>query len=161
MLELPHTPGCVVCGLKNPHGLKLTLHVDEATGMVTTTFEARAEHIGFEGIVHGGMLATVVDEAMVWAATWKGKRFCVCGELTIRYRHPIIVGKPVKVQAVVDFSRPKLLEASARVMDERGVLLATANGKYVPMTADQHDQVVATLTNDPATEAAAAVIKGF
>ena len=161
MLELPHTPGCVVCGKKNPHGLKLTLHVDEGTGMVHTTFEARPEHIGFEGIVHGGMLATVVDEAMVWAATWKGKRFCVCGELSIRYRHPIIVGKPVKVTAVVDFSRPKLLEASARVMDERGVLLATANGKYVPMSPDQHDQVVATLMGDPETEASAAVIKAF
>ena len=84
MIELPHTAGCLVCGRQNPHGLHLHLHVDEATGAVETRFTPSAHHIGFEGIVHGGVLATVLDEAMVWAATWRGRRFCVCGEMNTR-----------------------------------------------------------------------------
>ena len=78
-IELPHTAGCLVCGRDNPHGLHLSLHVDPDSGIVTVDFIPLAEHIGFEGIIHGGVLATVLDEAMVWAATWAGRRFCVCG----------------------------------------------------------------------------------
>ena len=67
-MELPHTAGCLVCGRQNPHGLKLSLHVDEATGIVRMDFAPRPEHIGFEGIVHGGVLATLIDTATFWAA---------------------------------------------------------------------------------------------
>ncbi len=55
-------------------------------GVVETRFLPAIEHVGFEGIVHGGAIATVLDEAMVWAASWHGKRFCVCGEMSVRFR---------------------------------------------------------------------------
>ena len=58
-MELPHTAGCLVCGRQNPIGLHLHLHVEESTGAVETHFTPAAEHIGFEGIIHGGILATV------------------------------------------------------------------------------------------------------
>src|SRR4029450_2695085 len=93
-IELPHTAGCLVCGRQNPHGLKLSLHVDEG-GTGGAEFTPRAEHIGFEGIVHGGVLATVLDEAMVWAATWAGRRVCVAGGMTGRFRRRGTGGGPV------------------------------------------------------------------
>src|SRR5437899_391243 len=49
LLELPHTPNCLVCGRANPHGLHLSLHVDPASNLVTTTFTPTPDHIGFEG----------------------------------------------------------------------------------------------------------------
>src|SRR3954471_8158392 len=76
-LELPHTRGCFVCDRDNPRGLHLSSFVDPATGRVTIDFAPRREHAGFEGLVHGGITATVVDEAMVWAATWRARKFCV------------------------------------------------------------------------------------
>src|SRR5262245_461657 len=97
ILELPHTAGCLVCGRENPHGLHLHLHVDERTGQVETLFTPSQVHIGFEGIVHGGVLATILDEAMVWASTWQGRRFCVCGELTVRFKRSAEIGRPLKV----------------------------------------------------------------
>src|SRR5258706_4109644 len=98
-LELPHTPNCLVCGRTNPHGLHLDLHVDPDSGIVTTQLTPTPDHIGFEGIVHGGLLATVLDEAMVWVATWQGKRFCVCGELTVRFKESAQVSGPLIVTA--------------------------------------------------------------
>src|ERR1700710_2015642 len=98
-IELPHTHGCLVCGQANPLGLKLHLFVDPASGVVSVEFTPRVEHIGFEGIVHGGVVATVIDEAMVWAATWGGRRFCVCGEMSVRFRQSAQVGQPVLVAA--------------------------------------------------------------
>src|SRR4051812_42310858 len=83
LLELPHTEGCLVCGKKNAFGMKLNLFVDPSSGIVVVDFSPRPEHIGFTGVAHGGMLATVIDEAMVWAATWSMKRFCLCGELSV------------------------------------------------------------------------------
>src|SRR5579862_5670516 len=96
VLELPHTNQCVVCGPANPHGLRLHLHVDTETGVVTTTFAPQSHHMGFEGIVHGGLLSTVLDEAMVWAASWHGKQFCVCGELNVRFRQNARIGVPLE-----------------------------------------------------------------
>src|SRR5690348_467563 len=134
-MELPHTAGCVVCGRENPHGLRLDLHVDPARGVVSTSFTPRPEHIGFVGIVHGGV-ATVLDEAMVWAATWSGRRFCVCGELTVRFRASARIGRALRIKARVDSARPKLIQTSAEARDADGELVATAVGKYVPVPPD-------------------------
>lgn len=159
MLELPHSPGCLVCGRNNPHGLKLFLHVDEQTGHVRCDFIPKPEHVGFEGMIHGGVLATVVDEAMVWAASWRGRRFCVCGELTVRFRQSVHVGQSLIVFAQVDYSRPKLIETSGKIMDSANSLIATAQGKYVPVAPDQHKAFVTTLIEEEATAQALGVLR--
>src|SRR5688572_20740115 len=115
LLELPHTPGCVVCGRDNPSGLGLSLFVDPASGVVRLAYTPRAVHIGFEGVVHGGVLGTVIDEAMVWAATWAGKRFCLCGEMTVRYSAPAAVGRELLVEARVESARPRLIQTAAEI----------------------------------------------
>jgi len=157
-MELPHTPGCVVCGRANPRGLHLSLHVDPQTGVVRTVFTPSGEHIGFEGIVHGGVLATVVDEAMVWAATWEGRRFCVCGEMSIRFRAGARVGQQLEVTARVESSRKRVLEATCEIR-AGDVLVATASGKYVPVTAERNREVIATFVDEPATHAAAVLLE--
>src|SRR6187402_2741918 len=133
-IELPHTAGCLVCGRQNVHGLGLSLHVDEASGVVTVSFTPRPEHIGFEGIVHGGVLATVLDEAMVWAATWAGKRFCVAGEMTVRFREPARPGDRLLCTTRVEQSRSRLITTTGEItrIGDRATI-ATATGKYVPL----------------------------
>jgi len=160
MLELPHTPNCLVCGRSNPHGLHLSLHVDPITGVVTTTFVPTKDHIGFEGIVHGGVLATVLDEAMVWAATWHGKRFCVAGEMSVRFRQSANVGEPLLVTAAIDLARSKLITATGEVRRAAdNTLLTTATGKYVPLPDDRNRDFVATLVDDPQTAQSAALFR--
>src|SRR3954447_14503718 len=138
MIELPHTPGCLVCGRENPHGLHLSLHVDPSTGVIAVTFTPGPEHIGFVGIVHGGVVATVLDEAMVWAAIWAGRRACVAGEMTVRFRAGARVGGPVRVEARVDSARARLVQTTGEARDADGNLVATASGKYVPLPEDRH-----------------------
>jgi uncharacterized protein (TIGR00369 family) len=158
-MELPHTAGCLVCGRQNPHGLKLSLHVDGSSGVVTVAFTPRPEHIGFEGVVHGGVLATVLDEAMVWAATWAGKRFCVAGELSVRFRRSAAVGEALRVETRVDSNRSRLIQTSGTVTDRAGVLVAEATGKYVPVPPERHRHVVTTLVDEPSTAHAASLLK--
>jgi uncharacterized protein (TIGR00369 family) len=158
-MELPHTAGCLVCGRRNPHGLKLSLNVDGATGTVTVQFTPRPEHIGFEGIVHGGVLATVLDEAMVWAATWAGKRFCVAGEMSVRFRRTAGVGELLKVEAKVEAARSRLVLTAGTVANAAAETVAEATGKYVPVPSERHRAVVATLVDEPSTSRAAAYLK--
>jgi acyl-coenzyme A thioesterase PaaI-like protein len=157
-IELPHTPNCLVCGRTNPHGLHLSLHVDPDTGVVTAPYIPTADHIGFEGIVHGGALATVLDEAMVWCATWAGKRFCVAAEMTVRFRESARPGDRLTVTAGIDLRRTKLVTATGSVTRDDGVLIATATGKYIPLPDDRNRAFVATLVADPKTAQAAAAL---
>jgi acyl-coenzyme A thioesterase PaaI-like protein len=160
LLQLPHTAGCLVCGRDNPHGLKLDLHVDLGSGNVTVNFTPRPEHIGFEGIVHGGVIATVLDEAMVWCATWAGRRFCVCGELTTRFRREAAVGRALVITAKVDSNRPRLIVTTAEVRDvQSGEVVAAGTAKYVPVPPDRNRAFVNTLVPSAATEGAARVLK--
>ncbi len=160
-LELPHTANCVVCGRSNPHGLKLRLHVAPDSGMVSTEFTPGPHHVGFEGLVHGGLLATVLDEAMTWAATWKNKRFCYCGELTTRFRNPLRPGQVLRVEALVEFSRPKLVEVAGKIFDHTGRLAATSSGKYVPTSLDEHLAYMDTFLEQPASDEASRLLRGL
>jgi acyl-coenzyme A thioesterase PaaI-like protein len=157
-IELPHTNGCLVCGKSNPHGLKLRLHVQPESGLVSTEFVPKPEHIGFDGIVHGGVISAVMDEAMVWASTWRAKRFCFAGEFTVRFREPLKPYQAARVEASVEFSRPKLIEATAKLFDFGGRLIATASGKYLPVSPEQHAQFVKTFVIEPTTAPAAAAL---
>jgi acyl-coenzyme A thioesterase PaaI-like protein len=160
LLQLPHTAGCLVCGRDNPHGLKLDLHVEPATQLVRVEFTPRPEHIGFEGVVHGGVIATVLDEAMVWCATWAGRRFCVCGELVTRFRKEAAVGRALVVEAKVESNRPRLVTTTAEVRDrETGEVVATGSAKYVPVPPDRNCAFVATLVPDAATDEAARMLR--
>jgi acyl-coenzyme A thioesterase PaaI-like protein len=156
-LELPHTPNCLVCGPANPHGLKLSLHINPQTGIVSVTYTPQPDHIGFEGIVHGGILATVLDEAMVWAATWSIKNFCVCGDLSTRFRLGAAVGQPLTITAQVESSRKRLIETTAQIHSPEG-LVATATGKYIPVSPERNEQFMQTLIDQPQTHAAAALL---
>jgi len=159
LLRLPHTEGCLACGRSNPHGLKMDLYVDDASGTVHTSFTPTHHHIGFDGVIHGGLIATVVDEAMVWAATWAGRRFCLCGEMTVRFREPARVDEALRIEASVDLKRSKLVTTSCQVVNASGKIVAEASGKYVPIPVEQHLRVTETFAPAPDTLAAASVLR--
>ena len=160
LLQLPHTSGCLVCGRDNPHGLRLDLYVDPESAAVRVEFTPRPEHIGFQGVVHGGVLATVLDEAMVWSATWAARRFCVCAELTTRFLREAAVGRALVVETKVESSRSRLVLTTAAVRDRAcGELVATGSAKYVPVPRDRNRAFVSTLVDDPATGDAAGVLR--
>jgi acyl-coenzyme A thioesterase PaaI-like protein len=160
LLQLPHTAGCLVCGRDNPQGLKLDLHVDPETSTVRVEFTPCPEHIGFEGVVHGGVIATVLDEAMVWCATWAGLRFCVCAELTTRFRKEAAVGRALIVEAKVESSRSRLITTTAEVRDAATAeIVATGIAKYVPVPHERNRAFMQTLKPDAATAEAARLLQ--
>ncbi len=157
MLELPHTPGCLVCGRQNPVGLHLSLHVNDA-GEIRTTFTPSPNHIGFEGLLHGGVLATVLDEAMVWAAIWSCKKACVAGGRNVRFRNPGRVGATLTCSAKIIAARSRLIETTGEIVDAAGSPICTATGKYIPLAGDATAEFFKTIVHEPATAAAAKLL---
>lgn len=132
MKELPHTHSCFVCGEANPLGLKLRFHTDGR--VVTARFKPCPEHIGFKGVVHGGITATVLDEIMVWACVVATKKFAYCVELNVRYLKPLAPDQEVTVTSeLVADRRGRIFEAKATVLDAAREPMVQATGKYMPI----------------------------
>lgn len=159
MIQLPRTSGCLVCGRDNPIGLRLTSYVDPQTGVVEQSFTPKGDHIGFRGVIHGGILATVLDEAMVWAATWHGKRFCLAAELCVRFRRPAEIGHAMKITARIEAARSKLILTTGEMRDG-DTLIAEATAKYIPLPPDENTKFVATLVHEPESEEAFKILGG-
>ena len=136
MKELPHTRSCFVCGESNASGLNLRFTADD--GKVTTQFTPSLEHIGFKNTVHGGIIATLLDEIMVWACAVQTRRFAFCAELNVRFLKPLQPGQvSIAVAELVEHRRDKIYYAKAELRDADQILLATATGKYLPISEAQ------------------------
>lgn len=125
--------GCFGCGAANPHGLHLTFTQD-ADG-VHATFTPLLVHQGYEQVVHGGILSTLLDEAMAWAVAAAGI-WAVTGEMQVRFRRPLHVGEPVSLHGAVTDIRTRAISASGQIVrDEDGQVVATATAFFVRVPA--------------------------
>ncbi len=114
---------CFACGQANPIGLKLEFRFEGEE--YTTEFEVRPEYQGWRGIVHGGLIATVLDEAMA-RLLWEKGLNAITGRLTVRYHRPLAVGERVKVRARITKQRLPVIETTAEAMREDGTVVAEA-----------------------------------
>jgi uncharacterized protein (TIGR00369 family) len=147
MKELPHTRSCFVCGESNPAGLKLRFQDDGE--LVRTRFTPGADHIGFKGVTHGGLLATVLDEIMVWACAARKKRFAYCAELTVRFLQPAQPGVELTaVGRLVEDRRGRLFLARGELVDSSGNIIASATGKYLPIKEEESRLMVEDFVGD-------------
>ena len=119
---------CFVCGPENPAGLHLTF--EAADGKARTEITLSPDHQGYAGVVHGGIIAAVLDEVMVYAALTLG-RWAATAEMTVRYRKPAKLGVPLSVTGEVAGHQRRLVECRAELRAPDGELLATATGKMM------------------------------
>jgi acyl-coenzyme A thioesterase PaaI-like protein len=132
MRKLPPTKSCFVCGRLNPLGLRLEFETDGQR--VQTTFQFRPEHVGYSATIHGGLIATLLDEVMCWVCGVRLQRFGYSVELQVRFRRPARPGEPLTVTGeLLANRRGRLFETRAELRDASGAVLATGQGKYMPV----------------------------
>jgi|ERR1051326_573163 uncharacterized protein (TIGR00369 family) len=148
MKTLPHTHSCFVCGESNPIGLKLRFETDGRT--VQTRFVPRPEHVGFRQTVHGGLIATLLDEMMVWACAVQTKRFAFCAELNVRFQSPLRPGEEVLATAeLVENRRGRIFEAKGELRNRKGAVFASATGKYLPIKEELAAEMATDFVGEP------------
>lgn len=156
---LPYTRYCFVCGAHNPHGLHLRFHREGDE--VFADFVAEAQHAGFRGIVHGGILSTVLDEAMFWAAAATKRRFCLAAELNVRFVDKVAVGQKLVCVARLKADRGRLWESEAELRDERGKVYVRATCKQVPMNTELMKDAALDFLPDPDTAEGQKLFEGL
>lgn len=113
-MEVAYDRRCFGCGELNEEGLRLAFSQPDAGGVVRARFVVPARYQSWAGVVHGGIVALLLDEAVGWAA-WHAGRPGVTGRLEVRYREPLRVGEEVEICGRLDRSRRSLSYVSAWV----------------------------------------------
>lgn len=123
----PHN--CFACGSLNVSGLQLELHVEGQACWTELRLPERFE--GWEGIAHGGIICTILDEVMAWALVGQDA-WGLTAKMEVEFKRPVRVGMRVRGEGRLIEARRRLLTTAADLTDaDSGDLLATARALYV------------------------------
>lgn len=125
---------CFGCGVLNAEGLQM--HFDPEGEELVCTFQVPPRFQSWEGLVHGGIVSLMLDEAIGWAC-WHRGHPGVTGRLEVRYRQPLRVGDQVRVAARIDRSRRSLYYASGTIQrSEDGTIIAEATATVMEIPTE-------------------------
>ena len=128
---------CFGCGQLNPRGLGLTFYHDAEGDGVWARFTPAQVHEGFPGMAHGGIISTLLDEAMAWAISSRGI-WAVTGTMMVAYRRPVETGVPIRTSGrLVEERGRKLTLAEDLRREEDDVLLAEATATFVKVPEER------------------------
>jgi acyl-coenzyme A thioesterase PaaI-like protein len=129
--------------MKNPVGLHLHIY-ETAPGEVESTYIAPDHFQGYPGVLHGGIVAAIIDEISGRAHMGcdpMDPRFMFTAKLEVKYRRNVPIGKQLKVIGRAGKSKRKSAEAWAGIYDaETNELLAEGNTLLIDVPADQFDK---------------------
>ncbi len=138
IIRQPVYRDCFVCGVENPIGLKVKFYNDDHK--VWTDFTPRAEHQGWPGLLHGGILYTLLDETVGRAAFMKNM-WVMTARMQVRYRHPTPLGQPIHIEGEIVRMRGRAMEASGRAILPDGTVTAEAVGTFIALPPAMHAEV--------------------
>lgn len=122
---------CLICGMDNAAGVRAQFYNME-DGSVGGLFTFRAEHQSYPGRVHGGMLATMIDE-LAGRVLWvdRPQLIGVTMDINVRYHDPVPYGVPLKGRGVYVKKLSRAYSAKCLIYGADGRLLVEGEAKYL------------------------------
>jgi len=139
----PNSKMCFICGLENPVGLKLRIYQVEP-GVVESTYNAPEHFQGYPGVLHGGIVASIIDEisGRSMMGVIENPRFMFTARLEVKYRKNVPTCKPLRIVGKAGQDKGRSAEAWAGIYDaESGELLAEGNTVLVNVPQERLDQI--------------------
>lgn len=132
----PTSRKCFVCGRENPYGLHLNFY-ETGPGEITAKIVVPDQFQGYPGIVHGGIIAAILDE-VTGRVFMQGDpdRFMVTAKMQIRYRRPVPIGIPLEASGHARRDTGMVAEATGKICNLEGEVLAEAEAYYVAPPKD-------------------------
>ena len=122
----PNSLKCFVCGVENPVGLHLAFYA-QPDGEVTCDVTLPERYQGYPGVVHGGIVASMLDE-IAGRAAMQGDvtRFMMTAKLEVRYRKPVPIGQPLRLIGRLSRRRGRLTDVQGEIRLSDGSVAAEA-----------------------------------
>jgi len=126
---------CFGCGQNNPIGLKLDFRQDGKNARAE--FTPTEVYQGWPGLVHGGILVCMLDEAMGWVVMLQGIN-CVTAEIQAKLKRPVPVNEPLVITSSITKKTRKLIKSRAAISLKDGTLIA--EGTATQFVVDSNDR---------------------
>lgn len=133
MNQQPVSRSCFICGVENPIGLHMRFYESDIEPVeVTAEYTVPAQYQGYPGVVHGGIVAAMLDEATS-RTIFRGDppRFVVTARLNVRYRRPVPVETPLRLVGRIVKDKGKVITVAGQVFGPGSELLAEAEAVIV------------------------------
>lgn len=120
---------CFACGKDNPISLGLKFKTI-SENKVVAEFNPKDEHQGYKGIIHGGIVSTLLDEAMVSAIAANGVE-AVTAELNVRFKGEIRLGEKLRIEGYIKKQKSRLIFTEGIILNKDGEVKAKAKAKFM------------------------------
>ncbi len=135
--QQPSARMCFVCGVENAAGLRIKFF-DDGPNACRAEVILSDSHQGYPGIAHGGIVATMLDEAAGRAAmSGHPDRFMFTAKIEIRYRQQVPLHRPLTLLARLEKDRGRMATATAEVRLEDGTMAAEATVTLMEIPPDE------------------------
>ena len=129
--EIPNTDGhcCFGCSPANPSGLQMKFLTDDTTVFSRVVVP---EHLsGWANLVHGGVLSTILDEIMGWAAIYLLKRITLTKSISVEFLKPVSIGTVLDVESKVrEVEGKHSVTMEGAIFDAEGEVCARSQGTF-------------------------------
>lgn len=134
----PNSRMCLVCGLKNPFGLKGAYYALE-NGDLVCVFTPEEQHQSYPGRMHGGITAAVLDETIGRAIlqTSGDALWGVTVDFSVRYKKPVPLGVQLRAVGRITKDHGRLFEGTGELVLPDGSVAAEGSGKYLKMPIEK------------------------
>jgi len=121
---------CFACGKNNPNGMRLRFFYDEERNCFVCRFRLGKRYTGPPGHCHGGIIATILDEAMGKVNKLR-QVIALTSEITVKYLKPVPLNRPLRVESrEVEVTGRKHINM-AEILNEKGEVLARSQGLFI------------------------------
>jgi uncharacterized protein (TIGR00369 family) len=129
-MDLGYYGHCWICGERNKGGLQLKFDLNTNAKTIQTSFTPTETYQGYDGIVHGGILSALLDEAMAKLAFELGYN-AVTATLNIRFKNPARVQEKLLIRGEITQANRRLVLAKAAIHKQDGTPVAEGDSKLV------------------------------
>jgi uncharacterized protein (TIGR00369 family) len=121
---------CFGCGTSNPDGMRLRFSYDEERGCFVCRFRLGKRFTGPPGHCHGGIIATILDEAMGKVNKLRHV-LALTSEMTVNYLKPVPLQQALRVESREVQVKGRKHINSAEILNEKGEVLARSQGLFI------------------------------
>ncbi len=127
---------CFACGKNNPEGMRLKFTFDEVRDCFVCRFRLGKRYTGPPGHAHGGIIATILDEAMGKVNKLRHV-VALTSQITVNYLKPVPLNKPLRVESREVRVRGRQHINMAEIFDQNGEVLARGRGTFIAVDAQR------------------------